>query len=73
MTRRPLYGQMAYTSEDLAAIRAAIARGERVVQFADRSITYRSMEELIKAEDRIAAALRTSRSKQSLGVATKGF
>lgn len=64
---------MAYTSADLDAIRSAIARGERTVSFADRSVTYRSMEELLAAEKRIENALRTSRSKQSLGVASKGF
>lgn len=64
---------MAYTSTDLDAIRAAIASGERTVQFADRSVTYRSMAELFQAEARIAAALAATRDKQSFGVATKGL
>jgi hypothetical protein len=59
---------LAYTESDLTAIRAAIAKGERSVQFADRSVTYRSMDELLQAEARIARALNgasaTPRRKQ---------
>ena len=67
---------MAYTEADLTAIRVAIAKGEKSVQFADRSTTYRSMEELFQAEERIAGALATAtstRPRQSFGVASKGF
>lgn len=68
---------MAYTQTDLAAVRAAIARGERSVQYMDRSVTYRSMDELLQAEERIANALAEAssetRRKQSFGVASKGF
>lgn len=46
-----------FTEDDLRAIRRAISKGERSVQFADRSVTYRSMDELFKAEQRIVAAL----------------
>ena len=56
------------------APRSAIAKGERSVQFADRSVTYRSIDELMQAEARIANALASgSRAKQSLGVSSKGF
>lgn len=66
---------MAFSEADLDAIRAAIAKGERMVQFADRSVTYRSIEELVQAEARINQALNagTARAKQSLTVTTKGF
>ena len=64
---------MAFTQADLDAVRSAIARGERSVQFADRSVTYRSMDELLRAEERISNALTTERSKQTFGVASKGF
>ena len=67
---------MAYTEADLTAVRAAIAKGERAVQFADRSVTYRSMDELFQAEERIAGALATAtatRPKQAFAVASKGF
>jgi hypothetical protein len=64
---------MGFTQADLDAVRVAIAKGERSVQFADRSVTYRSMDELLKAEERIANALTTEWSKQTFGVASKGF
>lgn len=64
---------MGFTQADLDAVRAAIARGERSVQFQDRTVSYRSMDELLRAEERIAGALATERSKQSFGVASKGF
>jgi hypothetical protein len=63
---------MAYTQSDLDAIRATIAKGELRVDFSDRSITYRSIDELLKAEARITTALTSGRPKQSFGVATKG-
>lgn len=37
---------MAFTASDLTAIDSAIASGELVVQFADRRVQYRSIEEL---------------------------
>lgn len=64
---------MGFVQADLDAIRAAIAKGERVVIFSDRSVTYRSMTELLEAEQRIAAALST-RPKQTYVVqGGKGF
>lgn len=63
---------MAFTTADLEAVQRAIAKGEKTVQFSDRSVTYRSMEELLKAEERITAAL-AGRNKQTLAYATKGF
>ncbi len=66
-----------FTVEDLTAIRRAIAKGERSVQFADRSVTYRSMDELLVAEQRIAGALAavqgTRRSKHFYITADKGL
>jgi hypothetical protein len=69
-----------YTDADLTAVRRAIAKGERSVQFADRAVTYRSMEELLAAEARISGSLEaaasttlTRRPKQTLLVSTKGF
>jgi hypothetical protein len=67
---------MAYTEADLAAVRTALLRGERSVQFADRSVTYRSVEELQAVEAAIlrelSQAART-RSKQTLLVGSTGF
>lgn len=37
---------MAYTIEQLQALEAALARGERRVTFADKTVEYRSVDEL---------------------------
>lgn len=64
---------VAYSSADLDAIRETIARGELEVQFVDRRVRYRSMSELVEAENRIARALASPRHKQHLAYAQKGF
>lgn len=65
---------MPFSAADLDSVRAAIAKGELIVEFADRKITYRSIDELLKAEERISNALSTTtRSKQSFGSSRKGF
>jgi hypothetical protein len=65
---------VAYTSADLTAVRTAILRGERTVQFADRSVTYRSVDELLTVEARILREIGgRTRTKQTLGVASKGL
>jgi hypothetical protein len=65
---------MAYSQTDLDTIRSAIAKGELRVTFADRSVEYRSIDDLLKAESHIANALSAgTRSKQSFGTASKGF
>lgn len=65
---------MAYSSSDLTAVQRAIAKGELEVEFSDRRVRYRSVDELLKAEARITAALNTgTRHKQSRLYACKGF
>ena len=50
--------RMAFTSQDLAAIDAAIASGELSVRAADgKQITLRTMDELLKARDAIRAEM----------------
>lgn len=44
----------AYTQQELAAVRRAIAGGELVVQYGDKRVQYRSMDELLRAEKRIS-------------------
>ena len=48
---------MAFTSDNLAAIDAAIASGELRVSFNGRDVTYRNMADLLKARQTIAAEL----------------
>ena len=53
---------MAYTQNDLETIERAIATGERVVQFAERRIEYRSIDELIRARDQIQQSLQSKKT-----------
>lgn len=48
---------MAWTQTELDVIEAAIASGTQTVSFADRTVTYRSIGELLKARDVVKAAL----------------
>lgn len=48
---------MAYTTTQLAAIEAAIATGELTVTVDGRSVTYRSVSDLLKAKRDIEAGL----------------
>lgn len=52
--------QSSYTSEDLAAVRRAIASGELSVMHNGRRVEYRSMDDLLKAETRIEGELRAA-------------
>lgn len=68
---------MPYTQADLAAVRAEMLAPESV-SFADRSVRRRSMAELQQLEQAIIADLSAvtnpaPRSKQTLGVSSKGF
>lgn len=51
---------MAYTTTHLAAIEAAIATGELTVTVDGRSVTYRSVGDLLKAKRDIEAGLAAS-------------
>ena len=62
----------AWTAAELAKVRDAIARGEQSVQFSDRLVTYRTIDDLIKAEQRIAGS-RADRVKQTLVYSDKGL
>lgn len=48
------YADVALTADDLNRIDRAIARGEKRVTFANRTVEYRDMAELIRARDKIA-------------------
>jgi len=48
---------MAYTNDQLDTLRKALATGERRVTFADKTVEYRSVEELRAAIREVEAAL----------------
>lgn len=54
---------MAYTAEQLAELRSAIAEGVLVVRFSDgRSLTYRSLDEMRRIEQAMAAEVEPATS-----------
>ena len=68
---------MAYTEEQLQALRNALANGVRRVRFGDREIEYRSIEELksaiAAAEAEIAQASTTPPTRHIRVYTGKGF
>ncbi len=59
---------MAWTQTDADNLKTAIAKGERSVTFADRTVVYRSVAEMREALAMIEAQLSSpSRPKQFLG------
>lgn len=51
---------MAYTQADLDALDRAIASGQLEVQYADRRVRYRSMDELMTARQHVAQQIATA-------------
>lgn len=69
---------MALTAEDIDTLDRAISSGERIVRFADRTVEYRSIDELIKARNAIESELITAQTPRRARVsrlyhAGKGF
>lgn len=48
---------MSFTQKHLDAVEAAIARGEKIVRYADRTVEYRTVDELLKAREEIRTSL----------------
>ena len=48
---------MSFTQKHLDAVEAAIARGEKTVRYTDRTVEYRTVDELLKAREEIRASL----------------
>ncbi|MEO8640392.1 hypothetical protein [Pseudomonas sp.] len=48
---------MSFTQKHLDAVEAAIARGEKTVRYTDRTVEYRTVDELLKARDEIRTSL----------------
>jgi hypothetical protein len=59
---------MAYTPAQLAAVERAIARGERIVRYSDRTVEYRSVDELMKVRDQIRTELAQAAGPRSRAV-----
>lgn len=48
---------MAFTKKHLDAVEAAIARGEKTVRYTDRTVEYRTVDELLRAREEIRSSL----------------
>lgn len=48
---------MAWTTDDLDAIKKAIAQGALTVKYADKEVTYRSLNEMLKIKGLIESEL----------------
>ena len=64
---------MAHTQADLDAIKAAIASGEQSVEVGGRKVVYRSVDDLRKARDDIAAELAGAATSTSSSVRRGSF
>ncbi|MCO8167858.1 hypothetical protein NJC40_08710 [Pseudomonas sp. 21LCFQ02] len=51
---------MSFTTKHLEAVEAAIARGEKVVRYADRTVEYRDVDDLLRAREEIRSSLASS-------------
>lgn len=56
---------MSFTPKHLEAIERAIARGEKTVRYSDRTVEYRSIDELLKARDEIRTSLTNATGPRS--------
>ena len=64
---------MAYTLEQLTALKASLAEGSKVVRYQDKWIEYRSFDEMIKIIDLIESELGLKkRNLRLLGKFSKG-
>jgi hypothetical protein len=68
---------MSYSTEQLEALRRALVTGERRVSFGDKTVEYRSVEELLAAmrtvEAELARAAGTRLARQVCITTSKGF
>jgi len=56
---------MSFTQKHLDAVEAAIARGEKTVRYSDRTVEYRSVDELLQARDQIRTSLTNAAGPRS--------
>ena len=59
---------MSFTQKHLDAVEAAIARGEKTVRYTDRTVEYRTVDELLKAREEIRSSLINAAGPRSRAV-----
>lgn len=64
-----------FTSDQLAALEAAIAQGALVVEYADKRVEYRSLNEMLKIRDLMRESLcpDTGKGNRRFAVFSKGL
>lgn len=60
---------MAWTQAQLDALDSAIAEGALTVKYQDKSITYRSLDEMMRVRNMMAESMNVSSGNQSRRVA----
>jgi hypothetical protein len=65
--------QSTWTQEHLAALETAIASGTRHVQYGDKSVTYQTIEQMLRARDVIMSALGGGTPKKLFATHSKGL
>ncbi|MGF6220938.1 phage head-tail joining protein [Pseudomonas sp. YL-218 TE3947] len=56
---------MSFTQKHLDAIERAIARGEKIVRYSDRTVEYRTVDELLRAREEISRSLISAAAPRS--------
>lgn len=64
---------MAFTIEQLSALDDAIAQGVLEVKYADKTVTYRSLSEMMKIRGLIERSLGRGNSSRKYAVHSKGL
>lgn len=64
---------MAYTTDQLSALDDAIAQGVLEVKYADKTVTYRSLNEMLRIRGIIEQALGHGSSSRKYAVFNKGL
>ena len=66
---------MAYTQQQLIDLEKAIAQGATSVQYQDKRVSYRSLDEMRRIRDEMIAQLTPTKSKPSRaqGIYSKGL
>ncbi|CRL47772.1 phage head-tail joining protein [Pseudomonas sp. URMO17WK12:I11] len=59
---------MSFTQKHLDAVEAAIARGEKTVRYTDRTVEYRTVDELLRAREEIRSSLVNAAAPRSRAV-----
>lgn len=64
---------MAYTQDQIEALEKAIAEGVLSVQYADKRVQYRSLDEMIRILNMMKTSLGQGRPRRVYGEVTKGL